>query len=127
MASTSKRTAVSESVTADFTFFVIALGSSSTRIVPWGESTDLLILAVGFWRSLIRAPTGGSVAFGHHERVAEPVVEPDRDVAGELHVLDLVLADGHLVGVVEEDVGGHEDRVVEEPGAHRFLALRPSP
>ena len=29
-----------------------------------------------------------------------------RDVAGELEVLALVVADRHLVGVVEEDVGG---------------------
>ncbi len=46
-ASTSNLTAVSESVTADLTFFVIAFGSSRTRIVPWGDSTDLLILASG--------------------------------------------------------------------------------
>ena len=49
----------------------------------------------------MRAPTGGNVAFGHDERVAEAVVEPDRDVAGELDVLALVVADRDLVGVVE--------------------------
>ena len=76
---------------------------------------------------MIRAPTGGIVAFGHHERVAEAVVEADRDVAGELDVLALVVADGHLVGVVEEDVGGHQHRVVEQADAHRLLALATSP
>ena len=92
---------MSESVTADLIFFVIAVGSSSSEIVPWGESTDFDIFAVGFWRSMIRAPTGGMRRLGHDERVAEAVVEPDRDVAGELDVLALVVADGHLVGVVE--------------------------
>ena len=51
------------------------------------------------------------------------MVEPQRDVPGQLHVLDLVLAHGDLVGVVEQDVGGHEHRVVEQPGADRLLAL----
>ena len=75
----------------------------------------------------MRAPTGGNVAFGHDERVAERVVEADRDVAGELDVLALVVADGHLVGVVEEDVGGHQHRVVEQADGHRLLALATSP
>ena len=48
------------------------------------------------------------------------MVEPDGDVAGELEVLALVVADGHPVGVVEEHVGGHEHRVVEQPDAHRL-------
>ena len=48
-----------------------------------------------------------------HEGVPEPTVEPDGDVAGQLNVLALVLADGNLVGVVEEDVGRLEGRVGE--------------
>ena len=50
------------------------------------------------------------------ERVAEAVVEADRDVAGDLDVLALVVADGDLVGVVQHDVGGLERRVGEQPG-----------
>ncbi len=55
------------------------------------------------------------------EGVAEAVVEAAGDVAGELEVLGLVLADRDLVGVVQEDVGRHEDRVVEQAGADRLL------
>ena len=62
----------------------------------------------------MRAPTAGSVAFGTTNVSPNVVVEPDRDVARELDVLALVVADRDLVGVVEEDVGGHEHRVVEQ-------------
>ena len=82
-------------------FLAIAFGSSSSRIVPWGESADFDIFAVGSWRSMTRAPTGGMRRLGHDERVAEAVVEPDGEVAGELEVLALVVADRHLVGVVQ--------------------------
>ena len=46
---------------------------------------------------------------------AVDVVEPLGDVAGDLQVLLLVLADRHDVGVVEQDVGRLEHRVGEEP------------
>ena len=75
----------------------------------------------------MRAPTGGMARLGDHERVAEAVVEPDGDVARELEVLALVVAHGDPLGVVGEDVGGHEHRVVEQPDAHRLLALGTSP
>ena len=41
-------------------------------------------------------------------------VEAAGDLAGELDVGDLVLADGDEVGLVEQDVGGLEERVAEE-------------
>ena len=44
-------------------------------------------------------------------------VEPLRQVAGQLQVLALVLADRHRVGLVEQDVGRLQDRVGEQ--AHR--------
>ena len=47
------------------------------------------------------------------------MVEPLREVAGELEVLALVLADRHEVRAVEQDVGGLEDRVGEQPDATR--------
>ena len=56
---------------------------------------------------MTRAATGGTRALGHDERVAVAVVEPDREVAGQLDVLALVVAHRDLVGVVGEDVGGH--------------------
>ena len=49
------------------------------------------------------------------ERLAEALVEALGDVARKLDVLALVVADGDDVGAVEEDVRGHEDRVVEKP------------
>ena len=96
--------------------------------MPAGESSDFDILRVGSCRSITRAPAGRTVAFGHDEGVAVAAVEADGEVAGELDVLALVVADRHLVGVVEEDVGGHERRVGEqaagdEPAA-ALLGLR---
>jgi len=40
-------------------------------------------------------------------------------------VLLLVFADGHRIAAVEQDVGGHEDGIVEEPDADA-LALAPA-
>jgi hypothetical protein len=94
--------------------FVIALGSSRSAIVPCGESA---VLQVHDARAHRR-----DRGLRHHERVAVPRVEPDRDVTRELEMLALVVAHGHAIGVVGEDVGGHEDRVVEQPDAHRLLA-----
>jgi hypothetical protein len=45
------------------------------------------------------------------------------NVARELEVLPLVVADRDEVGLVEEDVAGHEDRVGEEPGRDELLPL----
>jgi len=43
------------------------------------------------------------------------VIEPLREVAGQLQVLALVLADRHMVGLVQQDVRGLQDRVGEQP------------
>ena len=71
----------------------------------------------------------GDAVLGHDEDVlAEARVEAPRDVAHELEVLALVLADGHLVGAVGEHVGGLQHRVEEQRGgdqlalAHRLVA-----
>ena len=95
--------------------------------MPCGESSDFDIFFVGVWRSMIRAPTSRERRLGHDERLAEVVVETDRDVARELDVLALVVADRDFLGVVEEDVGDHQHRVVEQPDAHELLALATSP
>ena len=47
--------------------------------------------------------------------VAVAGVEPHGQVPGQLQVLALVLPDRHLVGLVEQDVGGHQHRVGEQP------------
>jgi len=58
----------------------------------------------------------------HDQRVAEACVEALGDVAHQLDVLALVLADRDLVGAVREHVGGLEHWVEEEPGGDQ-LAL----
>ena len=50
------------------------------------------------------------------------IVEARGDVTGHFKVLDLVVTDGHFVGVEHEDVGGHEDGVAEQ--AHRDVGIR---
>ncbi len=58
----------------------------------------------------------GTTASGKDERLAEAVVEPDGDVPGDLDVLALIVADGDLIGVVEEDVRRLQRRVGEQSG-----------
>ena len=123
LSSRSCRTSVSESVTADLIFLAIAFGVSSRRIVPSGDSSVFDIFFVGVLQIHDARPDRGEGRLRDDERVAEGVVEPDRDVARQLDVLALVVADGDLVGVVEEDVGGHQHRIVEEADAHELLAL----
>ncbi len=53
--SSSKRTSVPESVTAERIFFADTLGSSSISMMPAGEDADLDIFARGSWRSVIFA------------------------------------------------------------------------
>src|SRR5262245_17749492 len=55
-------------------------------------------------------------ALRHHERVAEAGVEPLGDVPRELEVLPLVVADRDDVGLVQQDVAGHQHRVREQAG-----------
>ena len=69
--------------------------------MPWGIGAVVDIFAVGVCRSMTRAATGGMAALGDDEGVAEAVVEPHRQVAGQLEVLALVVADGDPLGVVE--------------------------
>ena len=64
---------------------------------------------------------GQDVRLRGHERLAVPVVEPLGQRPAQLEVLPLVLADRHLVGLVEQDVRGLQDRVGEQ--ADRGLVL----
>ena len=66
----------------------------------------------------------GDHALGHDEGLAVELVEAQRDVARQLDVLLLVLTHRHLVGVVEEDVGGLQHRIGEEAGRDALLLLR---
>ena len=46
------------------------------------------------------------------------------DLAGQLEVLGLILAHRHQVGPVEQDVGRHQHRVVQQAGRDTFESLR---
>ena len=125
--SSPRRTSRPESVTAVLNFFRITSGSSSSSTVPCGVPPVVDIFSSGSWRSMIRAPDLGIDALGHRERLAEARVEALGDVAGELEVLALVVADRDDVGLVEQDVARHQHRVVEERRPRRTPAARPSP
>ena len=75
----------------------------------------LLILAVGSCRSRILAVALTMCGSGTTNVSPNRRVEPLRQVAGELEVLALVLADRHVVGVVQQDVGRLQHRVGEQP------------
>ena len=117
LAASSARISLPVSVTARAIFLRIAAGSSSTSMMPAADDEDLLIFAVGSCRSVILATPAEDVGGRDGERVPVAVVEPHREVPAELQVLPLVLADRHLVGLVEQDVGGLQHRVAEQPEA----------
>lgn len=59
----------------------------------------------------------------HREHRSVGRVEPLREGPGELDVLALVVADGHVRGAVEQDVGSHQHRIgVEGSASHRPTA-----
>ena len=51
---------------------------------------------------------------GEFENLAVGVVEADRDIAGDLDMLDLVFADGYDIGIEKQDIRRHEHGVGEE-------------
>ena len=65
----------------------------------------------------------GMSTLGNHERLREAAVEPLRDVARQLEVLALVLADRHQLGVVGQHVGGLQHRVGEQADGGGVAAL----
>ena len=65
----------------------------------------------------------GVDALGELERLAEARVEALGDVARELEVLPLVVADRDDVGLVEQDVAGHQHRVGEEAGRDELVPV----
>jgi len=81
--------------------------------------------ALRFLEVLDPRPGLGIDGARHDERLAEALVEPLGDVAGQLEVLALVVADRDDVGLVEQDVAGHQDGIVEEPGGDEVLLFGP--
>ena len=66
----------------------------------------------------------GDDQLGHHQRLAEALVEAARDLPHQLDVLALVVADRDLGRPVGEHVGGHQHRVVEERRGDQLALLR---
>lgn len=60
---------------------------------------------------------------GESEDFAEAVIKALGEAAGELEMLELVFTDWDVDGVVEEDVGGHEDGVVENADVNTVFAF----
>ena len=110
----SKRISVPESVTAERIFLALTRGSSRSSMMPAGEDDDFDIFAVGLLQVGDLRGRLEDVGLGQPEGLLVAVVEALREVAGQLEVLALVLADGHVVRAVEQDVGRLEDRVGEQ-------------
>ena len=70
-----------------------------------------------------RANVGQQVLRLDEQIGAEEVVEAAHDLARELEVRDLVLADRHVPRVVHRDVGGLQERIAEEAN-RRQIAIR---
>ena len=83
--------------------------------MPCGDEDDLLILLVGSWRSVIFATAGRMYGAGTVNVSPKRWLNRCASVLRQLKVLPLVLADRHLVGLVQQDVGGLQDRVREQP------------
>ena len=62
------------------------------------------------------------IAHWHREGRSVAVVETFSQFTGEFEVLALIVADWYLLGVVEQDVARHQDRVGEQTHAIALLA-----
>ena len=75
----------------------------------------------------VQTGQGGDVVFnfglGRHKVIAIAVVEAVRHVARHLDVLHLVAPDRYLVRVEHQNVGAHQHRVHEQPGADIGLGV----
>jgi hypothetical protein len=77
----------------------------------------LLIFFVGSSSPITRADAW-ELSLRHGERIAIHRVEPLGDISCELEVLRLVIAHGHDRGVVQQNIGGHQHRVLQQPVTH---------
>ena len=118
----SKVTSRPESVTADLIFRTLILGSSSSSMIPVGRGQRLAHLGRRVGQVLDLADRGHDVGLGDGEGRPVAGVEPGGQVAAQLQVLPLVLPDRDPVGLVEQDVGGHQHRVGEQPDGRALRA-----
>ena len=121
--SSPRRTSRPESVTAERNFFRTVSRSSrslhrSLRRAAGRRHLPLGVLQVHDPRAHL-----GIDALGQLERLAEAAVEAHGDVAGQLEMLPLVVADRDDVGLVEQDVARHQHRIGEERGRDELALL----
>ena len=122
--SAARRTSRPESVTAERNFLRITSGSSSSFTVPCGVPPVVDILFAGLLQVHDPRADLRVDALRDPERLAEARVEALRDVARQLEVLALVVADRDDVGLVEQDVAGHQHRVGEERRRDELAPVR---
>ena len=123
LVSGSWRTSRPESVTALLIFLRTTSGGSSDQDRALGGAARgghllLRLLEIHDPRPDLRVH-----ALGHDEGLAEARVEALGDVARELEVLALVVADRDDVGLVQQDVARHQHRVGEQAGADELLLV----
>ena len=115
----------SGSVLARRIFSAIVSASSVRLMRDWSDGSDFDIFLVPS-RSDITRVAGPWISGSGCGKNASPkpcawidsrevVVELLRDVARELEVLLLVLADRHMGGAIDQNVGGHQGRIGVEP------------
>ena len=108
--------------------FCAISSSLSVRLIRlMSDGSDLDIFAWPSRRLITRAPVPPPmIRLGQDEQVDVVIgVELDRDVAGQLDMLLLVLADRHVGRLVEQDVGGLEHGISEEPDRWRLRGSCP--
>ena len=103
-----------ESVTADLIFLTFTRGSSSSSMMPVGRRGGLAHLRGRVGQVGDPTDRRQDVRLGHPERRAVARVEADGEIPGQLEVLPLVLTDRHPLGLVQQDVGGHQHRIGEQ-------------
>ena len=123
----SKSTPGLESVVAFMNFLRMTSEASRSPIACPEPVADLLI----FFVRIVQAHDAGSdrrqLRCGHHERIAVQRVESLRDVASQFEVLRLIVADRHDAGLVQQNVGGHQHRVLQQVRRRWSPALPTSP
>ena len=111
---------VPESVTARLIFLVIVSGSSSRKIEP----VSVLVRFGHLFRRVGERHYFGTdrrdVAVGNDERFAEIAIEAFREIARQFKMLFLILADRDEVGLIKQNVRGHQHRIGEQADAGTF-------
>ena len=89
----------------------------------WGSvPTWTFFLRIGEAHNPPTLAPGWDVGFRNFKDLfIKAVIDPQRQITGDLQVLFLVFTDRDQIGVVKQDIGGHQDRIGHETGCHYFL------